>query len=83
MGGEEFLLLLIDTHLEQARQLAEQIRQQVEKTVITSTQNVNFNFTVSIGVKEYDGHPDYQHFLESVDRALYLAKDQGRNCLRS
>lgn len=36
-------------------------------------------FTVSIGVVSYDGHPDYQRFLESADTALYAAKNNGRN----
>lgn len=39
----------------------------------------DFNFTVSIGVVEYDGHPDYQRFLDVGDAALYQAKNSGRN----
>ena len=59
--------------------VAENIRRRIaERTVNTST-GASFNFTVSIGVFEYDGHPDYQRFLDSVDKALYVAKNNGRN----
>lgn len=82
VGGEEFLLLLIDTPLTEAKILAEEVRKQVENTVIVTPQEVKFRFTVSIGVKQYDGHPDYQRFLESADQALYQAKNKGRNCIQ-
>ena len=79
IGGEEFLLLQVDTNVERAVKVAENIRRRIaERTVNTST-GASFNFTVSIGVFEYDGHPDYQRFLDSVDKALYVAKNNGRN----
>ena len=79
VGGEEFLLLLVDTDLNLAKATAETIRQQVAESVISTSQNVKFTFTVSIGIKEYDGHPDYQRFLDAADQALYNAKRNGRN----
>ena len=82
VGGEEFLLLLIDTNLQLAKEIAENIRHQIEETVISTTQNVKFKFTVSIGVKQYDGHPDYQRFLDAADQALYMAKRSGRNLVQ-
>ena len=79
IGGEEFLLLQVDTNVERALKVAENIRKRVaDRTVNTST-GASFNFTVSIGVHEYDGHPDYQRFLDAVDKALYVAKNNGRN----
>lgn len=79
IGGEEFLLLLIDTDLHEAKKIAERIRKEIEDATVHGTQDTQFKFTVSIGVKSYDGHPDYQRFLESVDQALYAAKNNGRN----
>ena len=79
IGGEEFLLLLVDTDLGRAKVIAESIRQSIESSVLYTPQNVPFKFTVSIGVKAYDGHPDYQKFLDAADVSLYAAKNSGRN----
>ena len=79
VGGEEFLLLLVDSDLTRAQEIAENIRKRIQETSIrTATGNI-FNFTVSIGCSLYDGHPDYQRFLDAVDSALYAAKNNGRN----
>ena len=79
VGGEEFLLLLVDTEIEQANIIAERIRQSVEQATVSSISGVNFSLTVSIGLAKYNGHPDYQRFLDAADTALYAAKHQGRN----
>lgn len=79
IGGEEFLLLLVDSNLSRAHEIAERIRKRVQETAIRSNIGVNFNFTVSIGCALYDGHPDYQRFLDTADAALYAAKNSGRN----
>ena len=79
VGGEEFLLLQVDNNLENARATAEQIRKRVEATTIHTNDGRSFNFTVSIGVVQYNGHPDYQRFLDAADSALYRAKNGGRN----
>ncbi len=60
--------------------VAENIRRRiVEKATLKTSTGASFNFTISIGVLEYDGHPDYQRFFEEVDKALYMAKNNGRN----
>lgn len=79
VGGEEFLLLQVDTDIQKAELVAEKIRQRVEQTAIMTSSNVDVHFTVSIGVAMYDGHPDFQRFLEAGDTALYAAKNNGRN----
>ena len=79
IGGEEFLLLLIDTDMKKAKIVAESIRTGIEKTTVCADIGVNFNFTISIGLTQYNGHPDYQRFLDAADTALYAAKHNGRN----
>lgn len=79
VGGEEFLLLLVDTDVKRALNIAESIRKYVENGMITSSQGQQFRFTVSIGCVLYNGHPDYQKFLDTADTALYAAKNSGRN----
>lgn len=79
VGGEEFLLLLVDSDWNRAQMIAETIRHRVEDTPIRSAEGESFKFTVSIGAVQYDGHPDYQRFLDAADAALYSAKNAGRN----
>jgi diguanylate cyclase len=79
VGGEEFLLLLVDSDLVRAQEIAEQIRSRIQETTIGTRTGSSFNFTVSIGCALYDGHPDYQRFLDAADTALYAAKNNGRN----
>ena len=79
VGGEEFLLLLVDSDLGRAQEIAENIRRRIQETTIRTTMGSSFNFTVSIGCALYDGHPDYQKFLDTADTALYAAKNSGRN----
>ncbi|CAB1214609.1 Diguanylate cyclase DosC [Acinetobacter bouvetii] len=82
IGGEEFLLLLVDTELCRAMTIAEDIRNYIEHGLIRTTQGQQFSFTVSVGCVLYDGHPDYQRFLDAADHALYAAKNNGRNCIQ-
>lgn len=81
IGGEEFLLLLVDSDLSRAKNIAETIRECIEETTLQTAMGEYFNFTVSIGCTQYDGHPDYQRFLDATDLALYSAKNRGRNCV--
>lgn len=79
IGGEEFLLLQIDCDEKAAHNIANQIRHEVENSNIASPNGIPIYFTISIGVTLYDGHPDYQRFIDAADMALYSAKQNGRN----
>lgn len=83
MGGEEFLVLLVDTNAISALRIAEKLRAQVERDPFTLPRNDRLSVTVSIGVSTFDGHPDYQRVLRQSDEALYAAKARGRNCVVS
>lgn len=79
LGGEEFLLLLVDTPLAGARRAAEKLCAQVAAEAFHLPRDQTAQVTVSIGVAAFNGHPDYQTLLRRADAALYQAKHAGRN----
>lgn len=81
LGGEEFLLLLVDQTLASATRIAEKLRKQVEQESFRLPRNQCLQMSLSIGLAMHNGHPDYQHTLRQADEALYRAKHQGRNCV--
>lgn len=79
MGGEEFLMILVDINDSNARKVAEKLRRKIEEEKLQLTDSRKHQVTVSIGVATYNGHPDYQHLLRQADQAMYQAKQSGRN----
>jgi diguanylate cyclase (GGDEF)-like protein len=78
-GGEEFAVVLDGTDVEQARLVAERVRQEVGKLVIESDKGP-FQITMSIGVAAFpDDGRDRAALIEHADHALYHAKHSGRN----
>lgn len=78
-GGEEFLILLPETDLKRAAEAAEKIVKSVEALKIEHLSNT-IGLTVSIGVKNYcDDAVEMNKFIDSVDKCLYFAKQNGRN----
>lgn len=79
LGGEEFLMLLVDITAEKAAKVAEKLRLGVEKEEFRLPHGLVLKATISIGLAQYTGHPDHQKLLNRADEALYIAKRQGRN----
>jgi diguanylate cyclase (GGDEF)-like protein len=80
-GGEEFLLLLPETQLPQARQLAERLRHTVQSRDLSTTSK-SIRATVSIGIAEATSSMDtIFDLIKAADEALYTAKNSGRNCV--
>lgn len=78
-GGEEFLIILPETHLLKAIEVAEKVRVAIGNTKI-DTKVAEINLSVSIGVQEYgDGDIALDDFVNNVDKCLYIAKKKGRN----
>ena len=78
-GGEEFLVVLVDTAIEPVLRVAEKIRAEVERTKIPLPTGV-LTKTISIGVAEYPQDADsFWQVVKYADVALYKAKDAGRN----
>ncbi|MFC3608059.1 diguanylate cyclase [Stutzerimonas tarimensis] len=78
LGGEEFLLILVDIDPAKALATAEKLRQLISREPFRIPQG-ELHLTVSIGLAVHDGHPDYKPLLQRADRALYQAKHGGRN----
>ncbi|MFT8210310.1 MAG: GGDEF domain-containing protein [Symbiopectobacterium sp.] len=78
-GGEEFMVLLVETSLRQEKVIVDTLREKVAATAISAFGNQSFSVTLSIDVAEFDYHPDYQQLIDKADSALYQAKSCGRN----
>jgi two-component system chemotaxis family response regulator WspR len=85
-GGEEFIALLVDTGIEGARMLAERMRAHVEGLRIEhAASSVAPYLTVSLGVATVVPRPAIrpEDLVDLADRALYAAKEGGRNRVAS
>jgi len=80
IGGEEFAMLLPDTDREGAIKLAQRLRRTINEQIIADAKGGPIQVTASIGVATMS-HADHgiDHILTHADRALYRAKDAGRN----
>ncbi len=79
-GGEEFALLLPETSYDAALAAARRLQQGIASAPFL-VDHQPIQITLSIGVAEFhpNYHPDLNTLLADADRALYLAKRQGRN----
>jgi len=79
-GGEELAIVLAETDKEQASFAAERIRQAIEASVIKAYDE-ELKVTVSIGVSTFpeNSQQHMQDLIEMADKALYLAKETGKN----
>jgi diguanylate cyclase len=78
LGGEEFILVLSQTGLDEAWQVAERLRLSLEGQSFADL-NEKLRVTVSIGVSEYRMGEAIDEALNRADSCLYLAKERGRN----
>ena len=77
-GGEEFVILMPNTNLEQAFVAAEKLRKTIEVSPFNFRQERVF-ITVSIGVAEFQADESPESVFERADTALYHSKSTGRN----
>ena len=76
-GGEEFLLMLPETSIDEALSLAERVRMCVERMTLAAHPGIDI--TVSIGVAQFRPGEAIAQTVARADEALYLAKSGGRN----
>jgi diguanylate cyclase (GGDEF)-like protein len=78
-GGEEFVILMSRTNLDEAQPLADRLREFVAGSPLT-TEACSVPLTVSIGIAQWThSAEDFSHLLSRADGALFQAKVQGRN----
>lgn len=83
-GGEEFVILSPNTSMEISAKMAERIRREIAVTPFVKGTTKIYT-TVSIGISEYFAYEDISTFaclIDRADKALYVAKESGRNQLK-
>lgn len=76
-GGEEFLIVLFSVTEEEAYEISESIRGEVEAFPFVDG-DTSFNCTITLGLSVYDETEDMKHNIERADKALYAGKRSGK-----
>jgi diguanylate cyclase (GGDEF)-like protein/PAS domain S-box-containing protein len=74
-GGEEFLILQVETDFEDTVSLAERIRHKVKEASFKDVGRV----TISLGVAKYQNQESIESLVKKADDAMYRAKEEGKN----
>jgi diguanylate cyclase (GGDEF)-like protein/PAS domain S-box-containing protein len=74
-GGEEFVILQMDTPFEGTITFAERLRKEIEHSTFKDISPI----TISMGVAQYDGTGSIEAFIKKADDAMYEAKKEGKN----
>ncbi len=77
-GGEEFVALMPETSLQEAKIVAEKLRKKIESSPFNFKKEP-VQITVSFGISEFVGEDTANEVFERADKALYKAKEKGRN----
>lgn len=80
-GGEEFAILLPHTAEQEAREVADRIREYID-AIVVNCGDIDVSVTASCGVAMHLTGEVADQWLARADEALYQAKDHGRNCTR-
>ena len=81
VGGEEFAILLPQTNAENAQELAERLREQMEQSVL-HLEREEVKFTASFGVAQmFPACGTLEALVAAADGAMYEAKQRGKNCV--
>ena len=82
-GGDEFVVVLPESNMEQAAFVAERVRQKIEKNFFTGGRGLQLQLTASFGVATFPMHAQSpQQLVACADAAMYDAKAAGKNCVR-
>lgn len=81
-GGEEFVVLLPGVNAAGANLAAERLRSIIEKHVFNSNKG-SVPVTISVGITSLTLNDTAKTLIERADKALYIAKCSGRNCVSS
>src|SRR3972149_791564 len=79
-GGDEFVVLLVETRAEEAMLVAERMRKMIEEKQFGQEMGLAIRLTISIGIAAFPEHATTkQHLLNLADQAMYRGKDSTRN----
>lgn len=78
-GGEEFLLILPETDIHQALEIAERLRHQVDNTPLVLEGQTSLAMSLTLGVSQHRDDESLDECIGRADRSLYRGKQQGRN----
>ncbi len=78
-GGEEFLICLQDIELQPAFELVERLRKDMAENKIEIGDNKTAQISASFGITLLDPYASIEQSIENADKALYVAKNEGRN----
>ncbi|WP_228140701.1 GGDEF domain-containing protein [Acinetobacter sp. TGL-Y2] len=81
-GGEEFILVLPHKNLQEALDIAERCRKEIEQAQFTVDKKTRIKVTASFGVAISNALLNKEAVIRHADQALYMAKKQGRNQVR-
>ncbi|PYS94480.1 MAG: hypothetical protein DMF64_00665 [Acidobacteria bacterium] len=82
-GGDEFVIVLPETNIEQAAFVAERVRETIAHHYFTGGRGLRLRLTASFGVASFPAHAQSpQELLADADAAMYEAKAARKNCVR-
>jgi diguanylate cyclase (GGDEF)-like protein len=82
-GGEEFTIILPGIGFEAAVNAAERIRKQISTQEFLTSTNETVKITVSVGACQFEPGEEIRDFVKRVDKAMYVAKQEGKNRVSS
>jgi diguanylate cyclase (GGDEF)-like protein len=82
-GGDEFVVVLPETGIEQGLRVAERVRERVGRHPFNGGRGLRLSLTASIGVASYPQHAQSpQQLIAGADTAMYEAKAAHKNCVK-
>jgi diguanylate cyclase len=79
MGGEEFLICLKETDLEDGFQVIDRLRQSMQNNLVPLPDGKSFSVTASFGIAQSHAGFSPEELIKQADQALYQSKNNGRN----
>lgn len=79
IGGEEFCIIMPDTHIDGASEHLESLRKKIKEKIRITVDGERLHITASIGVVELEDDENSADFYTRADDALYVAKQKGRD----
>lgn len=82
-GGDEFVVILPETGIDEARRVADRIRTKIERHRFTGGRRLKLSLTASFGIAVFPLHAlSPQQLIACADTAMYESKAGGKNCIR-